>query len=187
MGLILTLPDSEWANLVLIFPYKSDRHPSTNVPGLEDGKNGDYLTDILTDRAIEFIMQNKNNPFFINFWYYSVHTPIQAKKEKLQKYIAKANRLGLSQKSSKGVPLWNSISRKEQSLPAYACMVESMDENIGRLLDSLKKQGLENETLIIFFSDNGGLSTGSGPNSPTSSFPLKEVNHGFMKEEFVCH
>ena len=155
------------------FPYKSERHPSTNVPGLENGKNGDYLTDALTDQAIQFIKQNKKRPFFINFWYYTVHTPIQAKKEKLQKYIDKAKRLGLSQKFNKGVPLWNSISRKEQSLPAYACMVESMDENIGRLLDSLKKQDLENETLIIFFSDNGGLSTGSGPNSPTSSFPLK--------------
>ena len=49
------------------FPYKSEKHPSTNVPGLEDGEEGDYLTDALTDRAISFIKDNKNKPFFINF------------------------------------------------------------------------------------------------------------------------
>ena len=155
------------------FPFKSERHPSTNVPGLEDGKNGDYLTDSLTDRAIQFIKDNKDKPFFINFWYYTVHTPIQPKKEKLQKYVEKADRLGLSQKYKHGTPVWQSVSRKEQSSPAYACMVESMDENIGRLLEHLKKQDLENETLIIFCSDNGGLSTGSGPNMPTSCSPLQ--------------
>ena len=62
------------------FPYKSEKHPSTNVPGLEDGEEGDYLTDALTDRAISFIKDNKNKPFFINFWFYTVHTPIHPKK-----------------------------------------------------------------------------------------------------------
>ena len=155
------------------FPYKSERHPNTNVPGLEDGKEGDYLTDALTDQAIQFIRKNKAQPFFINFWYYSVHTPIQAKKEKLQKYTEKAKRLGLDPKPNKGIPVWQSRARSEQSSPAYACMVESMDENIGRLLETLKQENLENDTLIIFFSDNGGLSTGSGGNMPTSCLPLR--------------
>ena len=74
------------------FPFKSEKHPSTNVPGLEDGKQGDYLTDTLTDKAISFIKQNKDQPFFINFWYYTVHTPIQPKKNKLEKYQKKALR-----------------------------------------------------------------------------------------------
>jgi arylsulfatase A-like enzyme len=163
------------------FPFKSERHPSTNVPGLENGKNGDYLTDSLTDRAIEFISEYKDRPFFINFWYYTVHTPIQPKKEKLQKYVDKVNRMGLSQKHKDGIAVWESISRKHQSSPAYACMVESMDENIGRLLKSLRKQNLENDTLIIFFSDNGGLSTGSGPNAPTSCSPLR-AGKGWLYE-----
>ena len=163
------------------FPFKSERHPSTNVPGMEKGKIGDYLTDSLTDRAIQFINENKDQPFFLNFWYYTVHTPIQAKKEKIQKYTDKAKRLGLTQRFSQGTPVWKSMSRKQQSSPAYAAMVESMDENIGRLLKSLKKQKLENDTLIIFFSDNGGLSTGSGPNMPTSCSPLK-AGKGWLYE-----
>lgn len=155
------------------FPYKSERHPNTNVPGLEDGKEGDYLTDALTDQAIQFIRKNKAQPFFLNFWYYTVHTPIQAKKEKLKKYTEKARRLGLDTKTNKGIPVWQSRARSEQSSPAYACMVESMDENIGRILETIKQENLENDTLIIFFSDNGGLSTGSSGNMPTSCLPLR--------------
>ena len=59
-------------------------------PEWKKGKIGDYLTDSLTDRAIQFIEGNKDQPFFLNFWYYTVHTPIQAKKEKIQKYTDKA-------------------------------------------------------------------------------------------------
>ena len=89
MDSISILQGSEWANLILLFPYKSATHPSTNVPGLEDGKEGDYLTDTLTDRAISFIKDHQDQPFFINFWYYTVHTPIQPKKSKLAKYQKK--------------------------------------------------------------------------------------------------
>ena len=62
-----------------LFPYKSKQHPSTNVPGLDDGKPGDYLTDVLTDHAIHFIEEKKESPFFLNFWFYTVHTPLGAK------------------------------------------------------------------------------------------------------------
>jgi arylsulfatase A-like enzyme len=155
------------------FPFKSERHPGTNVPGLEDGKNGDYLTDTLTDKAISFIKQNKDRPFFINFWYYTVHTPIQPKKSKLAKYQKKAKNLGYPEKHKDGIPVWESITRRRQDSPAYACMVESMDENIGRVLQTLQAQNLEKDTLVIFFSDNGGLCTGSSPNMPTSGLPLR--------------
>ena len=155
------------------FPFKSERHPGTNVPGLENGKEGDYLTDTLTDRAIQFIKNNKNQPFFINFWYYTVHTPIQPKKNKMAKYQAKAKKLGFPPRHQDGIPVWQSTARKQQDSPAYACMVESMDENIGRVLKTLKTLDLEEETLVIFFSDNGGLSTGPGANMPTSCLPLR--------------
>ena len=155
------------------FPFKSEKHPNTNVPGLEDGQEGDYLTDTLTDKAISFIKQNKDQPFFINFWYYTVHTPIQPKKSKMAKYQKKAETLGYPQKHQDGIPVWDSITRKRQDSPAYACMVESMDENIGRVLKVLKSQDLEQDTLVIFFSDNGGLCTGSSPNMPTSCLPLR--------------
>ena len=155
------------------FPYKSEKHPSTNVPGLEDGKEGDYLTDALTDRAISFIKDNQDQPFFINLWYYTVHTPIQPKKSKMAKYIKKAKELGYPERHDEGIPVWNSITRKQQDSPGYACMVESMDENIGRILDALSTLDLEKDTMVIFFSDNGGLCTGSAPNMPTSGLPLR--------------
>ena len=69
---------------------------------MEKGKIGDYLTDSLTERAIQFIEGIKTSPSFLNFWYYTVHTPIQAKKEKIQKYTDKAKRLGLTQRFSQG-------------------------------------------------------------------------------------
>ncbi len=155
------------------FPYASKIHPSTNVPGLEDGKNGDYLTDALTDRAIGFIKQNKDHPFFLNLWYYTAHTPIEPKREKLAKYRAKAQRLEALTEGNGGIPVWRSLSRPRQDSPSYACMIESMDENVGRILETLKSLDLERETLVIFFSDNGGLSTGTGANMPTSCLPLR--------------
>lgn len=155
------------------FPYKSEKHPSTNVPGLEDGEEGDYLTDALTDRAISFIKDNKNKPFFINFWFYTVHTPIHPKKSKLTKYQKKAKALGYPDRHKDGITVWSSTTRKQQDSPGYASMVESMDENIGRILLTLKSLDLEKDTLVIFFSDNGGLCTGSSANMPTSGLPLR--------------
>lgn len=155
------------------FPYKSQQHPSTDVPGMEDGKSGDYLTDALTDKAIAFIEEQGDQPFFLNLWYYTVHTPIQARQDKLEKYRRKAKELGLDADPGKPVAEWQSVSRPRQADPAYAAMVESMDENIGRILVTLERRGLEEDTIVVFLSDNGGLSTGSGPKMPTSNLPLR--------------
>ena len=158
------------------FPYTSKQHPSTNVPDMEDGKEGDYLTDALTDKAIKFIEDQGGQgekPFFLNMWYYTVHTPIIPDKTKLKKYTQKAKAMGLVDKNKDGIKEHQSVSRGVQSSAAYACMVESMDENIGRIIATLKKRGMFENTIIVFLSDNGGLSTGSGPNSPTSSLPLR--------------
>jgi arylsulfatase A-like enzyme len=155
------------------FPYQSEQHPSTNVPGMEAGTDGDYLTDVLTDRAIEFIEGNQEGPFFLNMWYYTVHTPIQPRADKLEKYRQKAQALGLTETKQAPVPVYQSKSRGRQDDPSYAAMVESMDENVGRILDALRRLKLEEDTLVIFLSDNGGLSTGLSGNAPTSSFPLR--------------
>ena len=102
-----------------------------------------------------------------------MHTPIIPDKTKLKKYTQKAKAMGLVEKNKDGIKDHQSISRSVQSSAAYACMVESMDENIGRIIATLKKRGMFENTIIVFLSDNGGLSTGSGPNSPTSSLPLR--------------
>ena len=155
------------------FPYQSDQHPNTNVPDLAEGSEGDYLTDALTDRAIQFIEGQNGKPFFLNMWYYTVHTPIMPPKEKLAKYNKKLVEMGLNKTTREARAERKSFSHAHQDNVAYACMIESMDENIGRILAALKRLDLEEDTLIVFLSDNGGLSTGTGPMSPTSSLPLR--------------
>jgi len=157
-------------------------------PTLDDGPAGEYLTDRLTDEAIRLIQQNGEQPFFLNLWYYTVHTPIQAKAEKIEKYQAKAQKLGLDQvqtfaegdffpcehKKDKRI-----VRRLVQSDPVYAAMIESLDENIGRLLQAVEDAGQSDNTIVIFTSDNGGLATAEG--SPTCNAPLAE-GKGWMYE-----
>ena len=156
-----------------LYPYQSKQHPSTNVPGLEDGKPGDYLTDVLTDHAIRFIEDKQDSPFFLNFWFYTVHTPLGAKPELLKKYQEKAKKMGLDKKNVRGVSVHDSFADSRQDNPTYAAMVESLDENVGRVLDTLDRLNLRDNTILLFFSDNGGLSTGSNPSSVTSILPNK--------------
>ena len=155
------------------FPYTSERHPGTNVPDMTDGGEGDYLTDALTDKAIRFIESSRDKPFFLNLWYYTVHTPIQPRQDKLEKYRGKAAANGLGMDMGGAVREHGSYSKTRQDNAAYAAMVESMDENIGRILGTLERLDLDKETLVVFFSDNGGLSTGRGPHMPTSCVPLR--------------
>ncbi len=171
------------------FPYRSVQNPSTNVPDMEDGKEGDYLTDAFTDRAINFIEENKDKPFFLNMWYHTVHTPIEPRKDKLVKYQEKAKAMGLDKTSNEAVQEYQSWAHSHQDNAAYACMVESMDENVGRILNCLKRLNLEDETIVVFFSDNGGLSTGNGPKAPTSNMPLRAgkawVYEGGIREPLI--
>ena len=158
-------------------------------PVLPDAAPGVYLTDHLTDRAIELIAQrNPQQPFFLNFWHYAVHTPIQSPPHLVEKYRRKAKALSLdtlhpfvdggelpvlpTNWDSPGSPMGRITRRVFQSDPAYAAMIENLDSNIGRLLDSLQAQGLADNTLVVFASDNGGLSTAEG--SPTCNAPLSE-------------
>ena len=153
------------------FPYKSEQDPGTNVPSMEDGQPGDYLTDALTTKAIGFIKDHADKPFFLNLWYYTVHTPIEPRKDKLEKYTAKA--LGLDTSKPPLIPEHQSLTHSRQDNPAYAAMVESLDENVGRLMAELDRLGLRENTIVVFSSDNGGLSTGSGTNYPACNLPLR--------------
>jgi arylsulfatase A-like enzyme len=165
-------------------PWRSiDALKDTEVP------KGTYLTDYLTDKTLELIDQrDESKPFFLNLWYYSVHTPIQAKKDKIRKYKAKAKKMGLNKLKSFTTGERFPCSHKKmlrikrrliQSNPVYAAMIESLDENIGRVLDDLEERGLMDNTMIVFSSDNGGLSTAEG--SPTCNLPLAE-GKGWMYE-----
>ena len=109
-----------------------------NIDFIEDGSKGEYLTDRLTNEAISFIEKSKDTTFFVYLPYYTVHTPIMGKENLIEKFIDK-----------KGID--------GQDNPEYAAMVASMDENVGKVLASLKENGLEENTLVIFTSDNGGI------------------------------
>lgn len=133
------------------YPYKGKwTVPTTGKPvvkqTLPDGEPGEYLTDRLTDEAVSLIRKHKTDPFFLYFPYYSVHTPLQAKKEKIEKYEA--------------VP-----KSERQGNPVYAAMVESVDDSVGEVMATLDALGLIDTTLIIFTSDNGGYAKATD-NSP---------------------
>jgi arylsulfatase A-like enzyme len=122
--------------------------PHGNTPGLENTPPGEYITDRLSDEAISFIRQNKEQPWFLYLTHFAVHTPIQAKKDDIAKFAAK----------EKG-----EIHDHE----VMAGMIKSVDDGVGRIRKALDELKLSDKTIIIFFSDNGGY----GP--ATSMKPLK--------------
>ncbi len=140
-------------------------------PRLKDGPEGEYLTDRLTDESIRFISKNKKNPFFLYLSYYTVHTPTQASKKHIEKFTEKREQLASGaipyKKEGEG---WTKLI---QDNAAYASMVAAMDENVGRIINALQKNGLNKNTWIIFTSDNGGRSTLFQKNAETSNMPLR--------------
>ncbi|CAG7638404.1 Arylsulfatase [Paenibacillus allorhizosphaerae] len=166
------------------------------IETLEEGPEGEYLTDRLTDEAIRLIRQNDGSPFFLNLWHYAVHTPIQAHPELTRRFAAKAKeqRLDETEAIVQG-ELFPSEHKKHlhvrrrviQSDPVYAAMVHNLDTNIGRLIEALKETGQYENTAIVFTSDNGGLATAEG--SPTSNRPLHEgkgwMYEGGVREPFI--
>lgn len=120
-----------------------------NVYNLPEAKEGDYLADLLTNHAVDFIYKNKDKPFMLHLAHYLVHGPITPKVEFLSKY-----------ENKKG---------NDQSNAKYATMVEAMDESVGRIMAKLKELNLLENTLVIFTADNGGLTL----NGITSNHPLR--------------
>lgn len=141
------------------------------LPGLLDGPKGEFLNDRLTDEAIRFVEQAArwDAPFLLYLSHYAVHTPLQGKAETLAKYRRKAEALGESGPAFQ-TDRGRSV-RAVQNLPVYGAMVENLDECVGRLLGALHRLRLETNTIIVFTSDNGGLSTAEG--SPTANKPLR--------------
>ena len=108
-------------------PYK--------IPNLEAKEEGEYLPDRLADECIQFAETNRDRPFFLCWWNYSVHYPFQAPADLIAKY-----------EKRKGPGVEN---------PTYAAMIEGMDKSIGKLLTALDEKNLSDNTLVIFTSDNG--------------------------------
>jgi len=109
-----------------------------NLPFLQNGPEGEYLTDRLTSEAISWMKSVKSQTFFLYLPYFTVHTPLQAVEKVKQKYLTHPN-----------------VNNDKHA--SYAAMVESMDKNVGRLLNAIKQENLTDNTLIVFTSDNGGI------------------------------
>ncbi|WGK65238.1 sulfatase [Croceiramulus getboli] len=136
----------------------------------EDSQEGDYLTDVLTNKALEYITRQKDSAFFLSLNYYSPHVPIEGKDSLVQKYIDKRG------------------TAADSILPNvhYAAMIESIDINVGRIIKSLNDLQIADNTLIIFTSDNGGLSVEEVPafakhTPPTDNGPLR-AGKGYLYE-----
>lgn len=151
-------------------PYKN--------PRLQDGPPGEHLTARLADESIALLerFQREGKPFLLSHCFYDVHTPLRAPDKLIEKYRAKAARLGLRDAFVDETQHFISVKeprrvRSVQCHPVYAAMVESMDTAFGRVVQRLDELGLTESTLIVFMADNGGLSTSEG--LPTSNLPLR--------------
>ncbi len=117
-------------------PYYHSENMS-EIPTLPPRQEGEYLEDRLADEAVSFIKRHQGQPFFLNLCPYAVHTPIQGRPDLVAKYEKKKT--------------------THQKNPEYAAMVESVDQSVGKIMQTLKERQLDEHTLLIFTSDNGGL------------------------------
>lgn len=166
------------------FPYKAPegRNPFWDVPGLEEGDEGEYLTDRLTNEALTFIEENREGSFLLYLAHFAVHTPIQSKAELKDRYAARRDSLPQSTGPRSEEEHGRATTRLVQDDPAYAGMVQSVDESVGKILGGLEEMGLADNTVVIFMSDNGGLSTIAGERvGPTTNSPLR-AGKGWLYE-----
>lgn len=125
---------------------------------LPDGPEGEYITDRLTDEAIRYMEQHREEPFFLCLWHYAVHAPYQAKEDLIAAHEGRTD------------------PRGAQSNAVMAAMIRSLDEGIGRALDAVDRLGLAEDTIVVLFSDNGGNEYDRvGPEElpPTNNAPLR--------------
>lgn len=172
-------------------PYTGKRYfaPFKN-PQMEESPEGDHLPDRLARETAGFIEANKDRPFLAYLSFYSVHTPLIGRPDLVEKYKAKADVIqGKEFKKTEAEVMGNRPvkTRVLQKHAVYAAMVEAMDLAVGKVLQQLEASGVADNTIVIFTSDNGGLSTSEG--SPTSNLPLRGgkgwVYEGGIREPWI--
>jgi arylsulfatase A-like enzyme len=145
------------------------------------GKDGEYLTDRLTDEAVAYVKSRDEEPFLLVMAHYAVHTPLEAPEELKKKYQKKLRKAGIEIGGKKVDP--DLITDRQgtvktvQNNPTYAGMVEKADDSLGRILKSLEDKGVAENTVVILTSDHGGLSTRGSSNKralATSNSPLRQ-------------
>jgi arylsulfatase A-like enzyme len=159
-------------------PYGGKKYFSPyGNPKLPDGPAGEHLPDRLATETCRFIEANKDRPFLAYLSFYSVHTPLMARVDLKAKYEEKAESV------QREGPAWGREGerkvRRVQDHAVYAGMVEAMDQAVGKVLDTLDRLDLTQDTVVFFMSDNGGLSTSEG--HPTCNLPLR-AGKGWLYE-----
>ncbi|WP_203257158.1 sulfatase [Hyunsoonleella ulvae] len=155
-----------------------------NNPKLENRQKGENLTMRLANETADFIAKHKDSTFFAFLSFYAVHAPIQTTQEKWSKYRKKADSMGIAKSGyemERVLPI-----RRIQDNPIYGGLVETMDDAVGIVLKALKDNGIDDNTIVVFTSDNGGVA--SGDNYATSNLPLRGGKgyqwEGGIKEPF---
>lgn len=138
--------DNNGAPYTYYYPFCSKNGQCLKNLNLNDSTYS-YLTDRLTEEAVQQIRKSKDHPFFLYMSHYAVHTPIQGRKDIVDKYRHKS-------------------PGKRHNNPTYAAMIQSLDESVGRIVQVLQEENKLDNTLIIFFSDNGAMLDGISDNSP---------------------
>ncbi len=134
-----------------------------NNPRLPSGPQGQSLTHRLADETITFIEQHSNQPFFAYLSLYAVHGPLQTTKIKWEKYRAKA---AAQPQPAERFTIDRTLPvRQVQDHPIYAGLIEEMDDALGRVFQKLKDLGLDEKTIVVFTSDNGGVTSGDAYSS----------------------
>jgi len=130
-----------------------------NYPDFDPHTPKEHIEDRMAEEAVAFMQQHQDEPFFLNYWMFSVHAPFDAKQTLIDKYRRYVGELNPDD---------------PQRSPTYAAMIESMDDAVGTLLDTLDRLKIADNTIIIFASDNGGNMYDTVDNTtPTSNAPLK--------------
>ncbi len=125
-------------------------------PGFKERTPGEHIEDRMGDEAVAFMEANRERPFFLNYWQFSVHAPFDAKADLIARARAKAD------------------PRNPQHSPTYAAMVKSFDDNVGKILEALDRLGLTEHTIVVLCSDNGGnMYNEIDGTTPTSNAPLR--------------
>ena len=172
-------------------PYTGKKYfaPFENPQMEVESPEGEHLPARLARDTAEFIEANKDQPFLAYLSFYSVHTPLQGRADLVEKYRARAAKIE-GEEFAGEEQIFGDKERQVRILQkhaVYAAMVEAMDEAVGTVLNQLDASGVADNTIVVFTSDNGGLSTSEG--SPTSNLPLRGgkgwVYEGGIREPWI--
>jgi len=176
------------------YPYVNSEHVSKQnaPPPMSWRPDGTYMADHLTDETIGTIQKFKDDPFFVVLAHYAVHGPIEAPKDLVQPYNKKHKALKETDQFTRD---HGAIYRTTQDNPVYGGMMTAVDNSVGRIMQALKEMGLDQNTTVVFTSDNGGQASHATPSNvaaiPTSNAPYRHgktwLYEGGVRVPLIVH